>query len=231
MFESDPIIQYGAGTGWPYAERPFPWKSEKAITFVQCANWIDVYLDKDVPITRAMVLLFMFHETRFSNIRQVLKSGNPGDGVGLAQIEPMNSDKPEFFKAVYGIESQNNPELIEALLRNPLTSIRVQCDYYKFKKQKGVDGMRGMVMAQVGGKTQNAPLVQVFMEAEPNLSAAMRGQTDRTAVIKALNDCSYAVAPGTKTGVAPMKVPALQYKRYWDFTLPEGTNLIMELRK
>ncbi len=231
MFESDPIIQFGAGTGWPFAERPFPWKSEKAITFVQCANWIDVYLDPKVPISRAMVLLFMFHETRFSNVRQVLKSGNPGDGVGLAQIEPMNSDKPEFFQAKYGIDSRNNPQLIEALLAKPTTSIRVQCDYYAFKAQKGVTGMKGMVEAQVGGTTQNAPLVNVFLAAEPKLQAAMGGTGDRKALIDALNSCSFAIDPSAKSGLASKPVLYPQYKRYWDFTLPADTNLITEIRK
>lgn len=231
MFENDPVIQHGAGTGWPFAERPFPWKSEKAITFVQCANWIDAYLDPTVPITREMILLFMFHETRFSNIRQVLASGNPGDGVGLGQIEPMNSDKPEFFKAVYGIESRDNPGLIEALLRNPVTSIRVQCDYYRFKAQKGVSGMKGMVMAQVGGSTQNAPLVQVFLDAEPKLRGAMGGAGDRTAIIAALNACSFAINPAKPGGIEKKAVPFPQYKRYWDYTLPEGTSLAWEIRK
>jgi hypothetical protein len=230
MLDGDPIIQYGAGPGWGSGDSPFPWKADKAITFTQCAGWISVFLDPEVPISRAMVLLFMFHETRFSNIRQVVKGGF-GPGVGLAQIEPMNSDKPEFFKAVYGIESRNNPELIETLLRNPVTSIRVQCDYYRFKYQKGVTGMRGLVMAQVGGSTQNAPLVDIFMNSEPKLRGAMGGAGDRTAIIAALNSCSYAIDPSSTTGLAYKPVPPTGYKRYWDFTLPGDVNLLYDLRR
>ena len=231
MFEDDPIIEHGAGTDWPDYQRPFPWKPEHAITFAECAGWIDTYLDPQVPITREMILLVMFHETRFSNVRQVLEDGGQGPGVGLAQLEVENSDKPEFFEAVYGIRSRNNPALIEALLRNPVTSIRVQCDYYRYKFIKGVTGMKGMVMAQAGGKTQNQPLVDIFMEVEPKLRSAMGGAGDRMAIIEALNDGSYVIDPGARGGVARRPVLYPLFKRYWDYTLPADINLTLDLRR
>ena len=228
---ADLTIEYGAKGSWSKAECPFPWQPEKALTFTQTTGWITVFLDKAVPISRAMVLLFMYHETRFSNIRQVLRSGNKGDGVGLAQIEPMNSDKQEFFRTVYGINSSQNESLIAELLANPLTSIRVQCEYYKHKWRLGVNSMRGLVDAQAGGKTQNAPLVNKFMAAEPLLRSAMEGSGNRDTIINALNACSYAVDPSKPGGVVKMAVPLAGFRRYWDFTLPASTNLLLDLRE
>lgn len=141
----------------------------------------------------------------------------------------MNSDKPEFFQTVYGINSVNNPKLIENLLADALYCIRVQCAYYKHKWQRGVNSMKGLVMAQVGGNTQNAPLVNKFMIAEPLLRDAIYGNS-RPAIISALNACSFAIDPSKPGGVAKKSLLLDGYRRYWDFTLPES-DLVFGLRK
>src|SRR5271154_4074706 len=101
------MSRMGAPGSWNASNTPWPWDPTRAITFFDAINLIDVYLDENVPISREMVALFFFHETAFSDIRQQTKKGL-GPGVGFGQLEIQNSDKPLFFKTVYGIDPDDS---------------------------------------------------------------------------------------------------------------------------
>lgn len=229
----------GAGDGWKKHEIPWPWDPKQAITFFDAVNLIDVYLDPSLPISREMVLIFFFHETAFSNIRQrsdVTKK-NPngvGPGVGFGQIEIQNSDKPAFIRKTYGISPDDT--LFGRVTADEVFAIRMHCDYMKHLYGNGSTTMRALVNGQVGGKSQNAFMADFFMNAESRLRASIY-TNNRAAIIDALNSCRWYVdkmGDEKKDKVDdgkwfnPIDYP--RFKRYWDFTLPES-ELMWGIRK
>lgn len=233
------MSRMGAPGTWGKAETPWPWDPAHAISFFDAANLVDVHLDPAVPISREMVLLFFYHETAFSDIRQRVTKKKPtdsglGPGVGFGQLEIGNSDKPAFLRQVYGTSPDES--LFIKITGDPEFAIKLHCDYLKHLYRNGATSMRALVNGQVGGKSQNAWMADYFMQAEPRLKASIYSSS-RESIIAALNSCRWYVdVMGAKRqdsvddGRWFNPIPYPKYKKYWDFTLPPG-ELMWGIRK
>jgi hypothetical protein len=216
--------------GFP-GRTPRGWNPERAVTFFQAIRCIDHFLDYHVPLSVEMVVLIFYHETAFSDARQMITNKQgvdvpEGSGIGFGQIEVKNSDKPRFFKAVFQDPYDNGPfdadEMIDRILEDEEFAIQVHCEYLKFLHHNQVlenpslDGdeplerlsaTKALLMGQFGEK--NKDLIPPFMTAEPALRAALENGAGRKSIIDALNKCGRSI---------PLEPPFIEY---WDFTLPD----------
>jgi hypothetical protein len=233
----------GAPGTWTKADIPLPWDPAKAITFFDAVNLVDVYLDPALPISRELVVLFYFHETAFSNIRQ--KTGatqkNPrglGPGVGFGQMEILRSDKPAFIESLYG--RKPTEQTFDEVTSDEHFAIRLHCAYLRYLFARGATTKKALVAGQTGGG-DNAGLQGHFVTAETKLQSVIYSQ-NRQGIINALNSCRWylkrnpdgSVVHDDK-GVAeqhfePIAYPSPKFKKYWDFTLPES-ELVWGIRK
>jgi len=217
---------------------PAGWNPERAVTFLQAVLCIDHYLNYQVPITSEMVAVIFFHESAFSDARQLIaKDKNKpkvltpeGPGIGFGQIEVKNSDKPLFFKTVFRDPYDLGPfdanamgnEMIDKMLQNEEFAIQVHCEYLWYLhgnqvrehpnlgKDDTPQQMESATRALLLGQVgeKNKSLIDLFLSAETALFAALESGADREAIIDALNKCGRSV-------------PLDQFKEYWDFTLPK----------
>lgn len=227
------MSRMGAPGSWSRAETPWPWDPAKAITFFDATNQIDVYLDPTVAqhFSREMVLLFFYHETAFSNIRQRTKTGM-GAGVGFGQLEILKSDKPAFLREVYGMTPDDS--LFTKITGDEVFAIKLHCDYLKHLFGRGANTKGALVDGQIGGNTQNAWMKDFFIRSELQLKSAIYG-SDRQAIIDALNSSRWYVDAENKMDKTadgrwfnPIAYP--RFQKYWDFTLPES-ELMLGIRK
>jgi hypothetical protein len=228
---------------WTQNDLPFNWDPNRAMPFFKLAGLIDRHLRAGLPIRREHLLVICFHETAFANVRQ-----NHGPAVGFGQMEIFNPNKIPFFAAQGYNSAILNPDLsprekqkyrdlnrlfpltYESMLNDNTFAVRMHCAYFAWLfdggvpasagfGQKGVKSLRGLLQAQTGdGK--NLVFVDHFENAGAALQAVI-GSGDRKKIIDALNSVRHYLkkaSPGTEK--QPLELG--RFRKYWDFTLPEG---------
>src|SRR5262245_24980029 len=189
----DQNSRFGVPDDWDGAQ-PNGWDPDTAIPFVDVVNWIDVYLDPAVPISREMVVLVFFHESAFSvavqgqamkkvpgkKVRTTAdgdKHFGPGFGPGQLEINNPKNPIPDFLLKEF--ETTDRAEILAKGKASAQAAIKMHCDFFKWlhgkqlanlKKGQSL-GKNSVLSGQVGG--ENSQMIEKFNLAEPKLQAAI----------------------------------------------------------
>jgi hypothetical protein len=196
-------------------------------------------------LQREHLLVIFFHETGLANVRQ---NYGKGPAVGFGQMEIFNPDKIPFFATLRYNSAIFNPKVspkekemhsdlnglfpltYESVLNDNEFAVRMHCAYFGWlfeegvpynaaPGQKGIKSLRGMLQAQTGGGN-NLVFVDHFERQGAALQAVINSG-DRKAIIRALNDVRHYLKKDS-SGTEKQTLELNQFRKYWDFTLPEG---------